>query len=340
MKLGVIFGGKCEEHDVSCMSATSLMDAARSVGFEVVPIAIGRDGAWYVGDDAGAVVGGRAAEGRLTPEAAVAAIRRAGVETIFPITHGRGGEDGTLQGFLETCGLPFVGSRTLGSAICMDKVLQKLACKAAGIPVVKFVWGDRDGWHVGKGWLERAVKGFGPPYFVKPSNQGSSVGVTKVKDPKFLAEAVEHALAHDDRFLVEEGIEGAKELDIGLLETARGLEFSEIGEIRPNAEFYDYKAKYEDETELVVPARIGKRSKELIESIAESAWKHLSCRGLARMEFLLDPSGEPYLLEVNTLPGFTSHSIYPRLFAAKGKGFGEVVKELVEGASAAPAGRE
>jgi len=331
MKVGVIFGGKCEEHDVSCMSGATVMDAAREAGFETVPIAIGKDGAWFVGDGATSFIRGATQDPDGTsPEAAVAAIRRSGIDVLFPITHGRGGEDGVLQGFLETCGLPYVGTGVLGSAICMDKVLQKFACKSAGIPIVRFVWGDKDGWHVGKKWLQESVKGFGPPYFVKPSNQGSSVGVTKVKSLDGLHDAVENALAHDVRFLVEEGIENARELNIGLLETKSGLKLSEIGEIKHHAEFYDYDAKYKDEdTELIIPAKIDRDIKALIESIAESAWKHLACRGFARMEFLLGPKGDVYLLEVNTLPGFTSHSIYPRLFQATGLDIKTVVKELV-----------
>ncbi len=329
--VGVLFGGVSEEHSVSCASARAIIEALRQAGFDPMPIGINKDARWYLGEPAWPLLDGRAVDHGISPEAAVAEIRRLGVEVIFPITHGRGGEDGVLQGFLDVCGLPYVGSGVLSSAASMDKVLQKFACQAAGIPVTRFFWGGRSETALEK--IEAAARTLNPPFFVKPSNQGSSVGITRVENIKDLKAAIELALKHDERYIVEEGVIEMRELELGILETKTGLVTSTIGEIKPRAAFYDYDSKYgETGADFEIPAKLDPAVDIKIQDIAKKAWRLLNCRDLARFDFFLEKNGQPILNEVNTLPGFTKISLYSRLFAASGLDFPTLVRALVENA--------
>lgn len=329
--VGVLFGGVSEEHSVSCASAKAIIEALRQAGFDPVLIGIGQDARWRFGESARSLLDGRVQGDGLNPEAALAELKRFGVGVIFPITHGRGGEDGVLQGFLETSRVPYIGSGVLGSAIGMDKVLQKFVCQAAGLPVTRFGWGGRAG--LSRAAIEAAAKNLNLPFFVKPSNQGTSVGVTRVEKIEALPAAVELALQHDDRFIVEEGVVEARELELGILETANGLALSAIGEVKPRAAFYDYDSKCGDGADFVIPARLEPETAAAARAIAQSAWRLFHCRDIARFDFFLDRQGRLIFNEVNTLPGFTNISLYPRLFAASGLDFPALVKQLVENAA-------
>lgn len=330
----VVFGGKGEEHEISCLSAHTILDAGRDAGFEMLPVGIDKAGKWHIGDAGIELLHGRVkSENGISSEAALATLRRGHLAVVFPIIHGRGGEDGVLQGYFETCGIPYVGARVLSSAVCMDKIMQKIVCRDAGIPVTRFVWTTKDRFEQDKESLLLTLRTFHSPYFVKPSNQGSSVGISKISSLDELDQAATIAFAFDDRILIEEGVENARELEVAMLDGHNGLILSQPGEIVPNAAFYDYKTKYGEQSgaETHVPAALHPNEESDVLAIAQKTWHTLSCNGFVRADFFLSRStGKVFLNEVNTLPGCTAHSLFPRLMEARGFPMPMVVKLLIE----------
>ncbi len=330
-RVGLIFGGRSVEHAVSVASARTVAGGLEAAGHEVVALGIGPDGVWVEPAVAARALAGEldrlpAAGGAILPS--LAHLVASGVEVVFPIVHGTWGEDGTLQGLLEIADLPYVGAGVTASALAMNKVLAKRLIEAAGVPVVDYEATSRAAFEAAPAaFLERLAR-FAPPLFVKPSVGGSSVGVRKVADPAHLCEAVRFALRFDDDVLVERGVAG-RELECAVLGYER-LEASAVGEIVPGRDFYDYEDKYlTDGARLIAPAELPEELAARLRRLAVDAFAALGGHGMARVDFLLE--GETVLVnEVNTLPGFTSISMYPRLWELSGVGLPELVGRLVE----------
>ncbi len=329
-RVGLIFGGRSVEHAVSVTSARTVARGLEAAGHEVVPLAIGPDGVWLepaVGERALAGELDRlpAGGGEILPS--LAHLVASGVEIVFPIVHGTWGEDGTLQGLLEIADLPYVGAGVTASALAMEKVLAKRLIEAAGVPVVEYEATTRARFEADpSGFLERLGR-FRPPLFVKPAVGGSSVGVRKVTEAGALEEAIRFALRFDDGVLVERAVAG-RELECGVLGYER-LEASEVGEIVPGREFYDYEDKYlTDGARLIAPADLADELRERLRAMAVDAFSALGGHGMARVDFLVE-GDTPYVSEVNTLPGFTSISMYPGLWDLSGVPLAELVGRLV-----------
>jgi D-alanine-D-alanine ligase len=330
--VGVIFGGRSVEHQVSVVSARTVARGLAEAGHMVTPLGLAQDGCWVHPEVARELLHGN---GNALPAvgAPVAPTLRhllaAGVEVLFPIVHGTWGEDGTLQGLCEMLDLPYVGAGVTASALAMDKLLSKRLLAAAGVPVVDFeattgAEFERDP----QGFLARAAR-LPLPLFVKPSVGGSSVGVRKVKRREELCGAVSFALRFDDAVLVERGVHG-RELECAVL-GYRTLEASAVGEIVPGREFYDYADKYlEDGAQLLAPADLPAPVAERLRALAVAAFAALGGSGMARVDFLLGGDDSLYVNELNTLPGFTAISMYPRLWALSGLPLPRLVDRLVQ----------
>ncbi len=277
----------------------------------------------------------------LTPFQSEAPARRASdrainVDIIFPVLHGTFGEDGTIQGLLELADIPYVGAGVLGSAAGMDKDIMKSLFRAAGLPIVKHVTVLRGGWESqpkkGQKLVESKLK---YPVFVKPANLGSSVGISKARDRKELGPAIDEAAKFDRKIVIEEGVGGkknkAREIECSVLGNDKPVA-SVPGEIVPGAEFYDYTAKYLDEgSQLIIPAKLTKAETKRVQELAIGGFRAVDCSGLARVDFLMDPkSRKIYLNEINTMPGFTSISMYPKLWAASGVAYPELIERLIQ----------
>ena len=331
IRVAVIYGGRSVEHEVSLVSARAIIGALDPRRYEVVPILVRRDGRFEAG-------GLQALTGDPAGFAGLLPARRAGrgpsrartVDVAFPIVHGTGGEDGALQGLLTTAGLPFVGAGVLGSALGMDKAVMKSMFHQAGLPVVRYRVFDSEEFEADpQGAAERAAEACGYPCFVKPANGGSSVGVSKAKERGSLLAALRLAFRYDHKVIVETGVD-AREIECSVL-GHRAPEVSVAGEIVPAGEFYDYASKYQDEgSRLVIPAPLEAEERTLVRDIAARAFRVLDLSGMARVDFFLDRrSGALYLNEVNTLPGFTPISMYPKLWEASGLAFPDLVDRLV-----------
>jgi len=377
LRVGILFGGRSGEHEVSLLSAASVLNAIDKEKYEVVPIGITKDGRWLTAEHAENLLQGklmleprhlRAGDPETTPAAAVLAqgesvvvppepahhenglmpfqtdaahLRRASdrainVDVIFPVLHGTFGEDGTIQGLLELADIAYVGAGVLGSAAGMDKDIMKSLFIAAGIPIVKHVTILRSDWGQDAKKVEKLVGSkLTYPVFVKPANLGSSVGISKAHNRKELGPAIEEAAKFDRKIVIEQGVGGKKE-------KAREVECSVLGnddpvasvpgEIVPVKEFYDYNAKYLDEgSELIIPARLTKAQTKEVQQLAVAAFKAVDCSGLARVDFLMDPKTEKiYLNEINTMPGFTSISMYPKLWAASRLAYPDLIDRLIQ----------
>ena len=346
LRLLLLFGGQSAEHDVSRVSAVAVARALDPARYDVVPVAITREGRWLLADRARAAletgqfppafeVDGapvRLAEKRAGLGSSVVRLESGGnplgaVDVAFPLLHGPYGEDGTVQGLLELAGLPYVGSGVVGSAVGMDKVMMKRAFLACGLATPRFVALRDDG--VGKADLDRCEETLGYPCFVKPANLGSSVGVSKAADRAALEAAVEVALRFDEWILVEEAITG-REIEVGVLGD-RPPEASLPGEIVPGADFYTYEDKYlDDSAELRAPADLDADRTAEVRRLAVAAFE--ACRGeaMARVDFFLEEPGRGFLVnEVNTIPGFTPISMYPRLWDVTGVPYPELLDRLV-----------
>ena len=328
--IGVVFGGRSVEHKVSLVSARTVAKGLAAAGYDVVPLGIAEDGCWVPRELAEEALAGKV--DRLAPrgERPLATLRvliESGVDGIFPIVHGTWGEDGTLQGLCEMADLPYVGPGVLGSAVAFDKAACKRVLQAVGVPVVDWELVDRSDLENEARLLERLGR-LPLPVFVKPSAGGSSVGVTKVKRHEELMPALRQALAFDDLALVEKGIAG-RELECAVL-GYRQIEASGVGEIVPGKEFYDYADKYlEDGAKLILNAEMPAAQRDRIREIAVRAFAAIGGSGLARVDFLMDDAGI-YLNEINTLPGFTAISMYPKLWEEAGIPLPQLIDRLVQ----------
>lgn len=378
LKVGILFGGRSGEHEVSLLSAASVLNAIDRTKYDVVPIGISKEGRWLTSGESQRLLEGksarenprqlRAGDPEATPGAAVLARgdsvivppepasghhslipfesgaaqehrpahQAIDVDVIFPVLHGTFGEDGTIQGLLELADIPYVGAGVLGSAVGMDKDIMKRLFAAARLPIVKHVTVLRSQWEREKKKLKRAIETkLKYPMFVKPANLGSSVGISKAHDTAELGPAMDLAAGYDRKIVIEQGVGGkkkkAREIECSVLGNDEP-EASIPGEIVPMKEFYDYAAKYLDEgSELLIPAKLSKAMTKQVQQMAIAAFQAVDCSGLARVDFLLDPvSDKLYLNEINTMPGFTSISMYPKLWAASGVEYPKLIGRLIE----------
>lgn len=348
----LLCGGRSEEHDVSLASARSVLEAvAGSPSLEVSPLVIGRGGATLSLSESAARLGvtparleeaGHAANGDSELSAPSAgrdgltrslAEARSAYDVVFPLLHGPYGEDGSLQGLLKVMGVPFVGSDVLGSAVAMDKLAMKAVLAAAGLPQVEHRAVTRAGYRADPVATVATLDELGKPVFVKPANLGSSIGVTRVDDGADMAAALESALTYDRRAIVEAAAVGARELEVAVLGNDAPLA-SGVGEIRYDAAggaFYDFETKYTDgRADLLIPADVPPEVAESARRMALEAFAAVDAAGLARVDFFYLPDGALLVNEINTIPGFTRHSMYPRLWQAAGVGYAELVERLVE----------
>lgn len=341
LRLVVLYGGVSAEHDVSRVTAAHVIGAADPAKYQIDPIGITKDGTWVRNDKVIAALADKTAlPGELdiagTTVEPVAALRRhaeGAITVVLPLLHGPHGEDGTIQGMLELLGLPYVGSGVLGSAVCMDKAMAKVVAAQAGIPQCKWVE-FRDGVDDAKTITFRAIEELGLPVFVKPANLGSSVGITKAHDAAELDAAINLALRYDDVVVIEEAVTG-REIEVAVLGNDLP-ETSVPGEILPGSEFYDYEDKYvTGAAALVIPAAVGEAATAQVRELAATAFTALRCSGMARVDFFYEEptaDGEPgrwLLNEVNTIPGFTPGSMYPKLWDATGLAYPDLIDRLV-----------
>lgn len=328
----LLAGGQSEEHEVSIQSARSVLGALPADRFDVTTLVISRGGRWLAApESAHALEQGSALEGgQLVLHQARDA---EAYDVVFPLLHGPNGEDGTVQGLLKLAGIPFVGSGVLGSAVCMDKVMAKSVLAAHGIPQVPFALVTRAEFSRDPEGVVAKVGEGGFPVFVKPANLGSSVGISKAHDPAELHEALQLAFSHDRRVIVEAAAGGGKprELEVGILGND-DPQASPVGELTFASEFYDYETKYTaGRAEMRIPAHLPEDIAKVTREMAVAAFKALDCAGLARVDFFyIESTGEIFLNEVNTMPGFTKTSMYPKLWKAAGLDYGALVTQLVE----------
>jgi D-alanine-D-alanine ligase len=343
LRVGVLFGGRSGEHEVSLASAASILRGLDPAKYEAVPIGISKEGHWLVGAGAQKMLppdvlksGERVAMSADPTDGALISLnggtgRGQKLDVVFPVIHGTFGEDGTLQGLLDLAGLPFVGAGVLGSAIGMDKDVAKKLLQVAGIPVVPWIAVLRPDWERDPKQIQRAIeKKFKYPVFVKPATLGSSVGMTKVHSRAELAPALNLAAEFAMKIMVEKAVT-AREIEISVLGN-HDPKASIPGEIVPHREFYDYTAKYlEDGTQLLIPAKLKKAEIKKLQAMAVTAFKALELSGMARVDFFVEKrGGKIYLNEVNTIPGFTSISMYPKLWEANGIQFRDLVTKLID----------
>jgi D-alanine-D-alanine ligase len=341
LRVGVLFGGRSGEHEVSLASAASIIRGLDPQKYEAVPIGITKEGHWRVGAGAqkmlpevlrtgqGVVMSADPTESALMPIDGSAQGQK--LDVVFPVIHGTFGEDGTMQGLLELAGLPFVGAGVLGSAIGMDKDIAKKLMQVAGIPVVPWIAVQRADWERQPKEIRRAVeKKFKYPVFVKPATLGSSVGMTKVHSRAELGPALDLAAEFAMKIMVERAV-GAREIEVSVLGN-HDPRASIPGEIVPHREFYDYAAKYlEEGTQLLIPAKLKKSEVKKVQAMAVTAFRALELSGMARVDFFIEKrGGKIFLNEVNTIPGFTSISMYPKLWEANGIPFRELVTKLID----------
>jgi D-alanine-D-alanine ligase len=343
LRVGVVYGGRSGEHEVSLRSAAAIIAGLDRERYEVVPIAITKEGRWLSGPDtlrllevaqrdlSSAPEHGQAVtiapdptRRELIPLGSGSALP---LDVVFPVLHGTYGEDGTIQGLLELAGLPYVGAGVLASAVGMDKAAMKSIFRDAGIPVCRWIVA-RAGAQGGADLAARVGRELGFPCFVKPANLGSSVGITKVSKPTDLAAAVSEAAAFDPKLVIEESID-CREFECAVLGNDMP-EASVIGELVPSHEFYDYADKYVDQgARVIIPAELPKETTESMRALAVKTFQAIDCSGLARVDFFLDKSGRVLVNEINTMPGFTQISMYPKLWEATGLRFPALLDRLI-----------
>ena len=378
LRVGVLFGGRSGEHEVSLLSAASVLKAIDKKKYEVVPIGITREGQWVTAAHADRLLKGhavgaakprhlRAGDPETTSAAAVLAKGEGvvvppmpgqdhsalmpfetgaselhpahhpiDVDVIFPVLHGTFGEDGTIQGLLELADIAYVGAGVLGSAAGMDKDVMKRLFRDAGIPIVPHVTVLRSAWRSEPKKVRQKIESvLKYPVFVKPANLGSSVGISKVHDASELAAAMDDAARYDRKLVVEQGVGGkngkAREIECSVL--GNDLPIASVpGEVVPIKEFYDYNAKYLDEgSKLIIPAELPRSKQNEVRRLAIAAFQAIDCAGLARVDFLMDPANKKmYVNEINTIPGFTSISMYPKLWAATGIAYTDLIDQLIQ----------
>ncbi len=343
----ILYGGRSSEHQISCLSARSVLDVIDRDRYEVVPVGITREGRWVLTD--GNI---EAAAGQALPEVAdagptVALVRsRKGpvlvqfeedgsatdlgpIDVAFPVLHGPYGEDGTVQGYLATVGIPYVGADVTASSTGIDKRAMKQAFKARGLPQVPYLPVRRARWDAEPVAMADDIEAaLSYPVFTKPARQGSSIGITMAHHREELLAGLEEAFRYDHVVIVEQGLDRPRELEVGALGNDV-IEVTPPGEIAPSHEFYDFEAKYLDESELNVPADVDDDVARRIDTIARQAFQAIGCRGMARVDFFLDAAGELWLNEINTIPGFTPNSMFPRLWEAQGVSYPDLVDRLL-----------
>ena len=376
LRVGILFGGRSGEHEVSLLSAASVLEAIDKSKYEVVPIGITKEGRWVTALHAENLLRGKSSEENVRashlragdPQATTtAAVLAAGdgiivppmpaaeslvpfestapappgaeavqVDIIFPVLHGTFGEDGTIQGLLELADIAYVGAGVLGSAAGMDKDVMKRLFADAGLPLVRHATVLRREWQNNASKICKLIESkLKYPVFVKPANLGSSVGISKVHGRGELPAAMDQAGGYDRKIIVEQGVGGkrgkAREIECSVLGND-DAQASIAGEIIPGKEFYDYAAKYRDEgSELLIPAKLNKSQMKSVQQMAVAAFRAVDCSGLARVDFLMDPkSGKIYVNEINTMPGFTAISMYPKLWAASGVNYRDLIDRLIK----------
>ena len=336
-RLGVVYGGRSVEHEVSVVSAMAVLREADSERFETVPFGVTGEGRWLTPQESQTQLNRRIApyKNRMSGDVAPLLERQdvldelRAVDAVFPLVHGVNGEDGTLQGMLEMFDIPYGGCGVEASAIGMDKALQKRLFMDAGIRVAKHMVLFEDEWERDGDAVAAAIERMGYPAFVKPANGGSSVGVSKVRSREDLGEALRVAFDMDRKAVVEETVIG-REVECGVLGNEH-VDASPVGEVIPGGEFYDYTAKYLEETALLVaPAEIPEAASERVRRQAVAAFKAIDGEGFARVDFFLPEDGEPVIIEINTLPGFTPISMFPRLWGLAGIDYGALITKIVE----------
>ncbi len=344
--VAVLFGGRSGEHVVSLKSARAIMEAIDEERYAIIPVGISRDGTWLSGEEVWE---------RLREQGDLSALPRAvmltdplrpglliegtrgglswrfvKIDLVFPVLHGPYGEDGTVQGLFELAGIPYVGSGVLASSVAMDKVVMKLLFQQHGLPVGPYLHFNRPRWQAEAPRLTGQIcSELGLPLFVKPANLGSSIGISRVMEEGELSAAVEEALRYDDKVIVEAALRG-REIECSVLGDLEPRA-SRPGEIIPSNEFYDYRAKYlDDRSELIYPARLAPDLEERVREYACRAFRAVEAGGLARVDFFVDTdSGSLYVNEINTMPGFTAISMYPKLWEVSGIGYRELVDRLL-----------
>jgi len=341
LRIGVLFGGRSGEHEVSLASAASVIRGLDPDKYEAVPIGITKEGHWLIGGGAQKMLpevlrtGQRVTMTADPTDAALVRLDGSGggqrLDVVFPVMHGTFGEDGTIQGLLDLAGLPFVGAGVLGSAVAMDKDVAKKLLRAAKIPVVPWIAIRRDEWERHPAEVTAQIeKEFPYPVFVKPATLGSSVGMTKVHSREELAPALHLAAEFAMKIMVEQAV-NAREIEVSVLGN-HDPQASVPGEIVPHREFYDYAAKYlEEGTQLLIPAKLTPAQVKKFQHFAVEAFRALELNGMARVDFFLEKAGgKIYLNEVNTIPGFTSISMYPKLWEASGIPFPQLIDKLIQ----------
>jgi D-alanine-D-alanine ligase len=344
LRVGVVFGGRSGEHEVSLASATSVLSALDEAKYEIVPIGIAPDGRWISSMKALAMLKAKETledepERFLVPEPNRQALISAGdrvehsvpLDVVIPLVHGTFGEDGSLQGLLELADIPYVGAGVLGSALGMDKIVQKQVLAQASFPVVKYRWFLTSAFREDRRKVIRDCEAhLRYPMFVKPANTGSSVGISKAHTRKELQEGLTVAAEYDRRLIVEQGIPSAREIECAVLGNEEPLA-SVLGEIVPSNEFYDYEAKYVDgKSAAIIPASLPAPLAREIRAMAVAAFRTIDCAGMARVDFFVGRrTGRVVLNELNTIPGFTSISMYPKLWEASGVPYGELLDRLI-----------
>lgn len=343
LRVGILFGGQSGEHEVSLTSAKGILKAIDKERYDIVPIGITKAGQWLAGGDIHqkllqAAAGHPIIENdtnsvEAAPEnSLILPISETGsLDVVFPVLHGPFGEDGTIQGFLELAGVPYVGAGVMASAVGMDKAICKRIFQAHGLPGVPYLTILRRRWQADpEQVITECEAAFSYPIFVKPANLGSSVGIHKAKNQEELQAGLDDAARYDRKLIVEQGVD-AREVEVSVLGNDDPIA-SVVGEIIPSREFYSYAAKYiDDDSELLIPAPLSEEQTEAIQQAAIAAFIALDCSGLARCDFLVDKvTGEIFLNEVNTMPGFTPISMYPKLWAASGLSYTDLISRLIE----------
>ena len=341
----IIFGGVSSEHDISLLSAVSVINNVPAAKYNVITLGVTKEGEMYLysGDPALLPGDGWLKDKKLLKKAVISTDRadrgiivfsgggfeKIKIDVCFPVLHGKNGEDGTMQGLLTIAGIPFVGCSTMSSAVCMDKIITNGVCDRNNIPHASWLYITRHDFEKnGSAFTKECAEKLGLPVFVKPANAGSSVGVRKAKTEEEIYSALEYAFTFDSRVVVEEGIDGF-EVECAVLGNDEPFA-GEVGEIEPSNEFYDFDAKYIDnKSGLHIPARISEEKRNEVKALAVKMYKACGCSGLARVDFFVKKSGlGVYLNELNTIPGFTSISMYPMLMEKAGIPYGELIDRL------------
>ena len=351
LNLGVFLGGRSCEHEVSVTSARSLLDAVDREKYNIYLIGIDKQGLWHLSDSIESLISGKEVtalpstskdnvitmglhhEGNLEPVTpAQASAGLPALDVVFPVLHGTFGEDGTIQGVFEMAGIPYVGCGVAASSIAMDKALAKQVFYAAGIPQAPCNIVSRFAWNSDQTKItNQAEQTLGYPAFVKPANMGSSVGVSKANNQTDLIKAIAEAFEYDNKVIIEQSMENCHEVECAVLGN-EDPQASLVGEILPGAEFYDYQTKYiDDKTETLIPATISEASAQKVRQLSVDAFRAIDGSGLSRVDFFVHrETGEVYLNEINTLPGFTPISMYPKMWAATGVPYSELIDRLIE----------